>query len=107
MCRDRSGLESFLPWIHALLPSANLLEFTSFLGSNFLSVSGFEKTPFLLEFSSIPLKSWSESSIPLVDTFTRSLCSYLQILVRFRLILIRVSLSLDQAASKNRASATC
>jgi hypothetical protein len=42
-----------------------------------------------------------------VDTFTRSLCSYLQILVRFRLILIRVSLSLDQAASKNRASATC
>ena len=32
-----------------------------------------EKTPFLLRNSSIPLKPWSDSSIPSVDMFTSPL----------------------------------
>ena len=80
-------LRALLWWIHALLPSAKPLGFTSSLGSKFLSISRFEKTPFLLGFSSIPLKPWSESSIPLVGRFTRSLWSCLQILVSFGLVL--------------------
>ena len=40
-----------------------------------------EKTPFLLGISSIPLFSWSDSLIPSVDMFTRSLWSCLQNLV--------------------------
>ena len=57
-------LRALLWWIHALLPSAKPLGFTSSLGSTFLRVSHFEKTPFVLGISSIPLKLWSESSIP-------------------------------------------
>ena len=59
-----------------------------------------EKTPFLLGISSIPPFSWSDSSIPSVDMFTRSLWSCLQNLVGFgpRLI-IRSSIS----QTENRA----
>ena len=86
--RDRGGSYSSLWWIHALLPSAKLLGFTSSLGSTFLSVLCSEKTPFLLGNSSIPPKPWSDSSIPLVGMFTRSLWSCLQNLVRFGFVLI-------------------
>ena len=55
-----------------------------------------EKTPFLLTNSSIPLKSWSDSSIPSVDMFTRSLWSCLQILSSFRLDLILQSPSFSK-----------
>jgi len=59
-----------------------------------------EKTPFLLGISSIPLFSWSDSLIPSVDMFTRSLWSCLQNLMGFgpRLI-IRSSIS----QTENRA----
>ena len=108
MCAwDRGGSYSSLWWIHALLPSAKLLGFTSSLGSTFLSVSRYEKTPFLLGNSSIPPKPWSDLSIPLVGMFTRSLWSCLQILVGFGLVLILESSSLDRATSKAEFSALC
>ena len=89
--QDFGGFPSSLWWIQTAFISARSLGFTSSLELTFLH---FWENPILArEFIDSP-KPWSDSSIPLVGMFTRSLWSCLQNLVRFGLVLILQSSSL-------------